>query len=61
MVKKSVNREDECDVTKIPICEIMGLKGIFRKSKTKKCSFAKNQPFGANWRVDVSTSMLSIF
>ena len=29
-------REEKCDVTKIQICEIMGLVSIFRKRKMKK-------------------------
>ena len=31
----SSNRVTKCDVTKIQICEIMGLIGIFRKNKVK--------------------------
>ena len=36
-------REENCDVTKIHICEIMGLVSIFRKNKTKKVLLQKNQ------------------
>ena len=32
----SNNREEKCGVTKIKICEIMGLIGISSKNKTKK-------------------------
>ena len=31
----SSNRVTKCDVTKIQICEIMGLIGIYRKNKVK--------------------------
>ena len=42
-------RKKKCDVTKIHICEIMGLVSIFRKNKTKKSPVAKNQPVSADW------------
>ena len=35
------NREKKSDVTKIQICEVMGLLVIFRKNTKKKAPFSK--------------------
>ena len=37
----SADREEKCDITKIQICEIMGLDRILRKNKMKKAPFPK--------------------
>ena len=49
-------REEKCDVTKIQICEIIGLVSIFRKhiqhiqkEEDEKRPLAKNQPVSASW------------
>ena len=38
----SPDREEKCDITKIQICEIMGLDRILRKNKMKKPPFRKS-------------------
>ena len=35
------NRDERCDVTKIQICEIMGLVSVLRKNKMKIASLLK--------------------
>lgn len=48
-VKRGLDREERCDVTKIQTCELMGLVSILRKNKLKKNALAKNQAVIANW------------
>ena len=36
----------------------MGLFGMSRKKKNEKCTLAKNQPVGTNWRRDISNTVL---
>ena len=37
----SADGKEKCDITKIQICEIMGLDKILRKNKMKKAPFPK--------------------
>ena len=49
----SPDREEKCDITKIQICEIMGLDRILRKNKMKKAAFPKiSLLVHWNWRGD---------
>ena len=42
------NRVKKCDVTKIQMGQIVGLVGIFRKSKVKEALLVKYHPVSAN-------------
>ena len=49
----SPDREEKCYITKIQICEIMGLDRILRKNKMKKAAFPKiSLLVHWNWRGD---------
>ena len=39
------NREEECDIARNKICDIIGLASIFRKNKMEKAPGTKSSPF----------------